>query len=576
MKNKFISLLLCTAICFSLFAVHISAQEIKGQFGFSVSELTEGEISAVLKLDSAPEEVLFTIGYYLSDNTLHSLVTKTVSDTSVQTLSINIPKTVSFGDYAKVIVLNKRTLEPVTPQSSLKATIQCTKGLMNDPSVTYSGLSERYYTLSSPDGALSVSGRSVSLTDTPTPLRLKDMSDNEYAFEDYTQPRYRLEYTEDNGIRMYYYSAGADRQRWVIENKADGVALRHTSGGYLAAKDGAVTVQEDCYVWQMQFVGETPSTLITALDGFKIMTESEKQRVMDICTSVGADVFPSAVTNGKSFSDTIEAAFTSVYLNRNSLTAQEQKEKILDAVSSPVMGSLVDYYTVPSFSGGDAVVTQSSPVKTKHVMWDLVEENGVIYSASEEHPYTGEAINCYRIDVTYKTADTEQNVALYCVDPTFSNVQTAITALGKFPYAFRKNIKTMYVYLSGNTSTYNCGGEELFVRLTGTANESSMIKGFAHELGHSNDYMANGNIDNRASHWSQGAKWAQAVIDDIATISTYGNTNSDEGFAEFSRLYWLSYGNRDLQIGIRQLYPNRFASFQRMLEKIGCDSDIIY
>ncbi|MGM9551555.1 MAG: hypothetical protein ACI3XA_04805 [Clostridia bacterium] len=576
MKNKFISLILCMSICLSLSAFQISAQEIEGQFGFYSSELTEGEISAVLKLESAPEEVLFAIGYYLSDNTLYSCVTKTVSDTSMQTVSITIPETVSFGDYAKVIVLNKRTMEPVKPQTTLKTTIICTKGLMNNSSVTYSGLSERYYTLSSPEGSLSVSGKTVSLSDTPTLLRLKDMSDNQYSFEDYTQPRYRLEYTQDNGVRMYFYSPGSGKQRWIIENKEDGVALRHANGGYLAACDGAVTIQDECYVWQMQFVGETPSTLITALDGFKLMTEAEKQRVMDICTSVGADVFPSAATNGKSFLDTIESAFTSVYLNRNSLTAEEQKEKILDAVSTPVMGSLVDYYTVPSFPGGDAVVTQSAPIKTKHVMWDLVEEDGVIYSASDEHPYTGQEINCYRIEVTYKTQDTEQNVSLYCVDPDFSNVQTAITALGKFPYAYRKNIKTMYVYLSGNTSTYNCGGEELFVRLTGTANESSMIKGFAHELGHSNDYMANGDINNRASHWSQGAKWAQAVTDDIATISTYGNTNSDEGFAEFSRLYWLCYSNRDLQIGIKQLYPNRFASFQRMLEKIGCDSDIIY
>jgi hypothetical protein len=53
-------------------------------------------------------------------------------------------------------------------------------------------------------------------------------------------------------------------------------------------------------------------------------------------------------------------------------------------------------------------------------------------------------------------------------------------------------------------------------------------------------------------------------------------SDSDEGFAEFARLYWLSYGNRDLEIGVKQLYPNRFSSFNRMLTKIGCTGEILY
>ena len=402
------------------------------------------------------------------------------------------------------------------------------------------------------------------------------MTEGEVAFEDYINPRYRLTNNAENGIILENYKVGNSSQRWILEEYNEGYAIALSNSGYLAIENGALTISDDKYQWSLKYKGETPFTIMTGLEGFEAMTASEKARVAEICTSVGAEVFPAMDSSGISFLDSLEETFVSIYLNRDNLTAEEEKEQILSAVSVPVMGSLVGYSPVPTFPGGDAEITQSTPVKTKHEMWDLVEENGVIYSASDAHPYTGAPINCYRIDVTYKTPSTTQKVAVYCVDPNFANVQTAISALGKFPYAYRQHIETMYVYRSTTTSSFNCGGKELFVRLTGVSDESGMIQGFAHELGHSNDYMANGDINNRASHWSQGTKWQSAVTDDIATISTYGNSNSDEGFAEFARLYWLCYSNRDLEIGIKQLYPNRFASFQRMLTKIGCEDEILY
>ena len=577
MKKRVLSLFLILLMICSIHIPINASTTIAGQYGFVTSELTAGNVQAVIKLASSEDEVSFVIGYYSSDNILQSLTSTTVSDTNMKFLSLTIPDTVSFGDYVKVMAYNKETFEPVKPQTTLARTLYCTKGMMTSDAVTYEGLYDRYYTIDSPSGSLSVNKRVVSVADEGTPFRLKDMAEGYVAFKDYTTPRYRLEYTEDNGIRVYYYSSGGAKQRWKLEEYNNGYAIAHANGGYLAISGDVVVISDEKYEWTLNFIGETPTTLMTSLDGFKLLSSQEQQRVLDICTSVGAETLPlSAISTGDSFLSDVEGKLTSIYLNRSSLTAQEEKEQILAAMSTPVMGSLVDWNTVPTYPGGDAVITQKAPVKTKHEMWDLVEENGVIYSASEEHPYTGAPINCYRIDVTYTTANSTQNVSVYCVDPAFSNVQTAINALGKFPYAYRQHIKNMYVYLSTTTATYNCGGEELFVRLTGEANESSMIKGFAHELGHSNDYMANGNVNNRASHWSQGTVWQNAVTDDVATISTYGNSNSDEGFAEFARLYWLSYGNRDLQIGIKQLYPNRFASFQRMLTKIGCESDVLY
>lgn len=579
MKKRILSILLVFAIALSSFCLTAAAQEeeLSATIFFGSSELVSGTISANCYFSEEVDGIYAFIGYYNSDNILLDYSDYTLTGVTSQVLSIDIPESVTIGDFVKVVVLNESSLEPVDFFGI--NTLYCTKGLVTDVETVFDGMNERFYTLDSPEGSLSVSKRVVSVAEKGTPMRLKDMAEGEIAFEDYTQPRYRLEYTESSGIRVYYHSVGGAKQRWTMEEYNNGYAIAHSSGGYLAIENGEPVISDERFEWSLNYCGETPFTLMTSLDGFKLLTAEEQQRVIEICTSVGADSLPySATSTGTSFLSKIEDTFTTLYLNRKTTSAEEQKAQILSAVTRPVMGELVDYHysETPTFPGGDAVITQTNPIKTTHEMWDLVEVNGVIYSASTEHPYTGAPINCYRIDVTYKTSDTTQKVSVYCVDPNFANVQTAITALGKFPYAYRQHIKNMYVYLSTTTSTYNCGGEELFVRLTGTADEIAMIKGFAHELGHSNDYMANGDVNNRASHWSQGTVWQNAVTDDMATISTYGNSNSDEGFAEFARLYWLSLGNRDLQIGIKQLYPNRFASFQRMLTKIGCSEDVIY
>ncbi len=589
MKKYFLSLLLALILIISSFPVYAETSQPVIGVMFDTTEITSGEIQATVAIANTDREITFTLAYYRGDDTLVKCTSETFSVPKGQiganfSISLTTPDDILDGDCAKILAYDKSTLAPYTISSGTTA-IFCNNTRVD----SYKGLSERFYTLDSPDGSICVetyteesdSGklvtkRRVIVADEGTTFRLKDMTDGEYSFEDSSSPKFRLEYTETDGIRVYYYSAGNAKQRWILEEYNDGYALLSANGGYLAIKNGSLVIQDEKYEWQLTFRKESPFVLVTALDGFKLLTKDEQQRVIDICTSIGADALPYA-PNSDSFLDKCEKTF-SVILSGN-YTPEEQKNMILTTISSKVTGQLAEsgvYYPLATFPGGDATITQTSPVKTKHVMWDLVEENGVIYSASSAHPYTGEAINCYRIKVTYKTSTSTQTVNVYCVDPDFANVQTAITALGKFPYAYRKNIKNMYVYLSTTTSTYNCGGDELFVRLATTATETAMIKSFAHELGHSNDYMANGDINNRSSHWSQGDKWTQAVNDDIVTISTYGNSNSDEGFAEFARLYWLCYGNRDLQIGIKQLFPNRFASFQRMLKKIGCDDAVLY
>ncbi len=574
MKHRLFTFLITIIFTFSLFSIPSQAAAAPPYILMSSDSLAGGTFTANIYF-AGSESIKYVLGYYSKNHILLDCISTEflpTEDTVSTSLSLEIPSSVEGSDYVKLIALNPSSLEPVKVNGT---TIVYCKKPVTDVDTVYEGMSERYYTISSPDGSLSVTKKVVSVSEEGTLFRLKDMTEGYVAFEDYTTPRYRLEYTENDGVRAYFYSAGGAKQRWIMETYNNGYALKNANGGYLAIKDGAVCVQDEKYEWAVEFAGETPFSLMTSTDAFKLFSEDEQQRIIEICTSVGADALPFAANN-KSFLDDCEKVFGNLYYN-NTYTPEQEKAMILDALSKPVMGTGIvspDFQT-PTFPGGDATITQSSPVKTKHVMWDLVEENGVIYSASAEHPYTGAAINCYRIDVTYKTSNSTQTVKLYCVDPSFANVQNAITAFGKIPYEYRKNVKNMYVYYSSTDSTYNLGynpdydGDELFVRLKGTATVEAMVESFVHELGHSLDYHANGYPGLSSQHWSQGTAWQTHIANDIVTVSGYGNSNYYENFAEFARLYWLCYSNRDYQIGIAQLYPDTFASFKRALVKIG-------
>lgn len=577
--RRCLSLIIALAVIFSCFTVSVadaSAASITAYVSFvcdnvRITELTPGKIMASVYVSSSSDErLIFSLGYYDSDGTLLDFSPK-VLDAGVSGLNylfITVPSTVTDSQYIKVIGMTAESMQPISISNS---TLVYMDPYILGVETAYTGLSERYYTLDSPNGSIDVENTAAAVSESGTPLRLKDMAEGEYAFESALSPRRRLTY-KDGSVSRSLYISGSSAQRWKLEEYGSGYAVAHSDGGYLAIENGEVVVRDEKYEWSLTLYGETPFTLMTSLDGFKLLSEEERQRVIEICTSIGADVFPSAVTTGSSWLDSREASFKDLYYSRYDMTAEEQRDKILEIVSQPLFGDLVSYYTISeTFPGCAASVTQSDPVKTKHIMWDLVEVDGEYFSDDgEDHIYdANNPINCYVITVTYKNETSSQTVNVYCVDPDFENVQNTITAFGNFPYNYRKYIKNIYVYAPTNANSYNCGAEELFVRLSGVTNVKNIMLGIAHELGHSVDYNANGNPDNTSSHWCQGSAWQGYVKADIATISTYGSSNYYEGLAEFSRVYFICYGDRDLQLAIQQLYPNRYASFERLLTKIG-------
>ncbi len=478
---------------------------------------------------------------------------------------LEIPADVTEGQYAKAIVLDGVTLAPIAVSGG---TIEC----VDNAETAYDGIFERYYTLDGADGSIAVDGSSVSVAAEGTPLRLKDMAEGYVAFENSENPKNRLcNKSGAAGCRIYGF--GGESMLWKLVSAGEEYYVQSYDGGYLAVEGGEAVIGQEPYPFKLNFVRESGFTLMTSLEGFRLLPEDTRQRVIEICTSVGAEIFPNG-TNQNSILDSAEMKFKELYADREGLTPEEQRDKILEIMQTPPSYNTgvtdeISSVTIENLPGGGAEISKSGVQQETLYIWD---------TGTKEYN---------RIDVTY--TDTgfgeSQSVKFYYDESGATNVQAAIEALAVFPYEYRKFIEQVNVYVPENTFTYNCNGTLLTVRVQDGTKAEAMARSFAHELGHSADFLANGaDMSYYSAHWCQSEEWKQAVEKDLIIVSEYGNQfytdpadekygkrNLCENFAEFARLYFQSYGNRDRQIGIRQLFPNQFASFERMLDKIGME-----
>jgi len=577
MKKRILCVLLSFVLVFTVnFAAHANVVMPISQntmhfatVNFDKEILTPGEITATVLLwhsnSKNDEECFLALGFYDEFNVQKGFAVKKVvvpRNTSnyqgkTEDISINISN-ISKGDYVKVIALEATRLKPYTYYNS--NTLYAPDDFILGVQTGYKGIYERYYTLSAGEGNLDYQGGSFVINSKGSRVfRLKHMGDGKVAFEDYIS---KMRITNDGGLKMKDYDPYTPAQHFVLEENQNYYAVKSAlDGKYLSFKNNTVSLgNEPCY-FSLNLVGETPFTLATSLPGYYLLDEAQKQRMEEIYTSVGAGLF--YYTNpleGSTILKRGEELFTYLYKNRANMTAQEQKDAILAEMAKPVFqGTCGGRYEILPLPDGDAEVTLSEPVRTRHVIWDLTE-NG--------EPFTGQEIDCYEIKVTYKTETTTQTVNLYCVDPTFENIQNAAIALGKFPYNYRKYIKNLYVYYS-TANTFNCGGEELFVRVSFIMDVKSIVDMIAHELGHSVDIASGGNQNDTSTHFCQSAIWQDGVKNDIITVSDYGILNYYEGFAEFSRLYFECYGKQDMEAALKQLFPGQYSAFKVLLDRIG-------
>lgn len=555
----FLAAILTLGMCMSVSSAHM-ATDIVNNLVFGKSVLTAGEITVsgkIIRIGS-PEDVLVSFGFYRSDGTLEKFspavcsleayMGSTQASMGEFSLKLEVPKDVTRGDYVKVIAMSKATLKPYSVQGT--SSVMCeSDGPVIGVETVYDKMYERFYTLDGADGSIAIESNAVVVRETGTSLRLKDLSEGEVAFVDGQNSKRRIA----DSLRTLPYIPGSASQRWKMVAAEDGYYIQNSAGGYLAISGSEAVIAQEPYLFELNLYGETPFTLMTSLDGYKLLPAATQERIEEIFTSVGATVFPDG-TNTTSYLEKCESKFADLYEKRAELTPQEQKDEIVKIVSeTPIFGGVNEFRNIDELPGGDATFTKDSITTENRYIWDI-----------------GTA-DYKKISVTYKTETTTQTVNFFCEDVDYANVDSAIEALGKFPYEYRKFIKEVCVYKTRGNSAYYCDGEVLTVALSSYMNVAGMMRGFAHELGHSVDFRAN-----YPWTWSEGDTWRNAEKADMTVISDYGNQYGDDGvknyyeeFAEFARMYFQCYGNRDRQIGMQQLFPQQFASFGRLLDKIG-------
>ena len=565
MKKRIISLIMVLVMIFICVPQLHAADGVSAKVTYRIDNvitdtLSQGHLTASIQALNTGEQKRFIAAVIYSDKNgeVIDFAAKVIEPSFLMSaaLSLDIPESLESGSFVKTVFMEAASLCPVDVDGGKIVYSAPVTG----EGTEYDGIFERYYTIEGKDGSIVTNGAAVTVGDEGTSFRLKNMGEGYVGFADSGALKRRL-YNDEGTVTRRIYGFGGTLYLWKLEPLDNGkYYISHYSGGYMAIKDGAVVISETPYEFALDFAGESPVTLITSLEGFKLLSEKEKQRVIEICTSVGAGVFPNG-SNANSLSEIIDSSFTAIYNNRGSITAEEQKARILEAVATTPLymssgdTNVLNDANIDSLPGGGAKITRSSVKRETIDIWD---------TGRKEYN---------RIDVTYSGFGHTQKVKFYYDETGETNVEPAIEALARFPYEYRQFITQVNVYVPASGFMYNCDGPILTVRVANGTNVEAMARNFAHELGHSIEFLANGaEYTKPETHWCQSAEWQQALIDDIATVSKYANSNSDEGLAEFARLYFECYGNRDRMVGLRELYPNRYASFVRLLNAVGMET----
>ncbi len=276
--------------------------------------------------------------------------------------------------------------------------------------------------------------------------------------------------------------------------------------------------------------------LLTTLDGYKELSDINKKRVLDVYGGVGArSLFRWGGFDAQnSLQSQLSSTVKSIYENKDTTTAQEQAQAMLDGMKMPVYSNQTSWYGLPELPGVLGIKTVLSEGKEgNYQFWTYDgEQAGTEYTYSIIDDYGTHTMQVYIQDS----------------DLARTNGERMMEAIKRIPYPVRRNIRTVRVR-EDSANNYNCGTNDLYMRLSWSPDVESIAQFIMHEFGHSMDFSYNVN---------GSGNWERAIADDVLQVSDYGNNNGVEDFADFSRLYFQMYGNYNAMYALRQLYPNRY------------------
>lgn len=431
-------------------------------------------------------------------------------------------------------------------------------------SAVYSGFAGRYF-------AVKVNGRYIRgnngkitadydrVYDDSAKFLPRDMADGTFSFMCLSSKRRITAKASGQRLESADYDYNGDSQHWLLEEgpnyteenpayylkSLENGTYIGLDGNYLSAKSTSGKAE---FVFE-PLNSESPLYLISERESYASLSAKERRRMEEVYESMAGDVFDRYSNDIAGAEWTLRLRMDNMFkeiLNGN-MTKEEEAarfRRFLGKDDGHLMtdGALAGIPLNENLPDTDGVsLTTSGGESGTYDFW-----NGAKLSGTK-----------YTLTIYNKAGEPEQTITLYVHNDSAAraNAETLKSVITKIPYIYRKNIRNMKVR-NDTANSYNCGASDLYVRLNYTAGRANMLNAVAHELSHS--------IDQSNGSWSQGDGWNNAMKNDMFMASQYANTTKWEDFAEFGRLYFASYGNRDRQRAIQVIFPNRYASYYRL------------
>ncbi len=502
--------------------------------------------------ESDTYKVIITEGKnrYTSE-TIHSRTNGTSLDT-IALISNGKNTTVVNGCYSNFAFLGKNLTIITDPDD-----------MVLDPIYVYEGFEGLYYGLMvdgkyvrGNNGKLTYDYTSVS--DDSAKFLPRDMGDGSHAFVcKSSNNRMTTPSTILQSIASAAYATNDNSQHWIMEKsenwKKDNLSyyLKHIdSGNYIgkALWGSNLTLRNESGKAEVTFVplyNESPLYQISMTNAYNSLTERQRFMIESVYESVAGDIF-GRYGGHSEWTPRIRMDNLFAEILGGTLTESEKIAKFnefLNGTNGFIYSGQASYETISTSLPG-----------TEGLYWKIDEGTAGTYDF-----WRGTTLSGVLYNLTIYEADgtVQQTINLYVQDDGIAqkNAETFKSVIVQIPYIFRRHLKNVKVR-SDSANSYNGGGSDMYIRLNWSPVANDMRSTVVHELGHI--------IDQAYGTWSNGSGWAAAKSADMYAASEYANSSNAEDFAEFCRLYFSAYGNRDIQRGLQVIMPERYASFGRL------------
>ena len=386
----------------------------------------------------------------------------------------------------------------------------------------------------------------------------RDMGDGSHAFVcRSSNNRMTAPETVLQNIASKAYAVNDNSQHWILEESENysknnlSYYIKHIdSGNYMgkALWGQNLTLRQEKDKVEVTFVPlyeESPLYIVSKTQSYNSLSDRQRSRLESVYESVAGDIF-GRYGGHDEWTPRIRMDNMFREILSGQLDAAEQRALLSDFLSTAnnfIYSGQASYEKVSTALPG-----------TEGLYWTI--DDGV---AGTYDFWRGTMLSgvLYKLTIHTANGEVQQTVNLYVQDDgtAQTNANTFKNIIVQIPHIFRRNLKNVKVR-SDSANSYNGGGGDLYIRLNWSPDANGMRSTVVHELGH---IMSSNN-----GGWAEGGGWKNAIAQDMYTPSTYGGTNSTEDFAEFCRMYFSCYGNRDMQRGLKIIMPERYASFGRL------------